>query len=115
VGATAQEAESSVQVGVGVICDTPQQLERFIALNVKDGSAAEVAVDTVNIEARDDHACGAVAIAFIPGKRVNDVEVEGGTMRVIEVIVVATLTPHGLVPIQPMTQYTAFFVKSEAV
>ena len=56
VGAMAQETGGPVQVGVGVVCDTAQQLERFIALNINDGSAPDVAVNVINTEAESDHA-----------------------------------------------------------
>ena len=113
VGAISQQSDRSVEVGVGVVCDTAQQMGRFVALHTT-GSEAEVAIRLVNSEAHDSRACGAGAVAFIPGKAVADLAIKGGTMRVTEVTIVGTLTPQGLRAVEPLTQYTAFFVKSEA-
>jgi hypothetical protein len=114
LGAMSQPAEEpvEVQVGVGVVCDTAQQVERFVALHT-EGSKPQTAIERVNAEAHSDRACGSVVVAFIPGKRITDVAVTGGTMRVTEVKIVGTVTQQGLQAVEPLTQYTAFFVKSE--
>ncbi len=112
VGAISQQTDRSIEVGVGVVCDTAKQMERFVALHTT-GSEGEVAIGLVNSEAHDGRACGTVAVAFIPGKAVADLAIKGGTVRVIEVTIIATLTSQGLQAIEPLTQYTAFFVKSE--
>ena len=46
------------------MCDTQQQVERFVALY--DGDAAET-VSTVNAEEHNENACGVVTTAFVPG------------------------------------------------
>src|SRR5262245_48965371 len=100
VGAIAQQADRPVEVGVGVVCETQKQMERCVALHTS-GSEAEVAIGLVNSESHDGRACGAVAVAFIPGKAVADLAIKGGTMRVTEVMIIATLTSQGLQAIEP--------------
>lgn len=101
----------SPAVGVGVICDTAAQVERLIALR-GEGTAPEHAIVLVNTEASNPQACGIAATAFVPGKAVANVAVEGGTIRVMEITVIATVTQQGLQRVPEQTQYTAVFVKS---
>jgi hypothetical protein len=56
---------NDVQVGRGVICDTKEQAERYVAL-FKD--YAVEALTRVNAEAKTEHACGVAAIAYLPGQ-----------------------------------------------
>ena len=112
VGAMAQSNEAGVEIGVGIVCNTAQQIERFVALQT-GGSEAHTAVQLINGEAHDGSACGVVAVAFIARAKVRDVAVSGGAMRVTEVTIVGAMTERGLMAIEPFTQYTAFFVKFE--
>src|ERR1043166_4311323 len=91
LGAVAEPSDKPAEVGVGIVCDTALQVERFVALST-GGKAPEAAVELVNLEANNRQACGAVAIAFVPGKIVRTIAVTGGTMRVTEVTIVGTVT-----------------------
>jgi len=51
-------------VGVGIICNTPQQAEQFVGFR-KKGAAPERAMRAVNAIARDQRACGVAAVAYI--------------------------------------------------
>ena len=50
-------------VGLGMICDTPEQTDRFLALR-NGGADTDKAAATVNAEARDPRACGKALVAF---------------------------------------------------
>lgn len=54
----------------GVICDTPEQAERFIALRSR-GSEAVQALQLINKEANKVGACGEAIVAFRPGEPVE--------------------------------------------
>lgn len=59
---------SGPAVGVGIICDTSQQAERFVSLH---GSGAELkaAMQAVNDEAGNPQACGVATVAFVADEK----------------------------------------------
>ena len=102
-----------VQVGVGVICDSSEQVERY--LTAKKVTSVELAIDVVNRDANDQQACGMAMIAFMPGDRTGDVNMTDGTMHVTRITIVAVATDNGWFRIPNTVQYTAFFEKLESI
>ena len=111
---TLDNADKSPTVGVGVICDTAEQVERLVSLQTV-GTPPERAILVVNQEASNPRACGVAATAFVPGKALANYSVSGGTIRVLEITVFATATEAGWQKVPAQTQYTAVFVKSEEI
>jgi hypothetical protein len=114
--AVAQEPEhdASAQVGAGIVCDSAQQIERYVALKA-EGAAPDQAVQLVNTEANNPEACALLLIAFIPRSQVGNLSVTGGVLRVMEITVVAAATKEGWNSVPSVKQYTAVFVKTEEV
>jgi hypothetical protein len=110
LGATAMERDKATEVGVGVVCDSAQQIERFLALQT-GGSSPHSAIDAVNTEALTPHACMMAMIAFVRVNEVNAISAPGGRMRVLQITIVAAQTPQGWQPVPQLTQYTAIFEK----
>jgi hypothetical protein len=82
------QAADQVAVGHGVVCDTPKQIDRYLAL-FKDNLPPEKAVQTVNTEIENPAACGISTFAFIPGEIIGSVEVSDGVMQVVQIVVLA--------------------------
>src|SRR5690349_13933754 len=57
-----------VQIGTGLVCDTQQQVKRFVS--IYDGNV-ETAVSTVNSEEHDPTACVIAAMAYVPGDPID--------------------------------------------
>src|SRR5262245_44711875 len=57
-----------IQTGRVVICDTQEQVERFV--QVFDGNQ-ELAINTVNVEEHDPNACAAVDAAYVLGPQLG--------------------------------------------
>lgn len=110
LGATAVERDRSTEVGIGVVCDSAQQIERYLALQT-GGRSPHSAIDTVNTEAHTPHACMMAMIAFVRVNEVNAISAPGGRMRVLQITIVAAQTPQGWQPVPQLTQYTAIFEK----
>jgi hypothetical protein len=114
VGANALEqpkpGDPSVEVGIGLICNSEQQVQRYLSLHVKDQSP-EAAIQRVNTEASDPNACSMAAIAFTRGKERAAVPAPGGQMKIMEIKIVAAQTPFGWQPVTGLVQYTAIFEK----
>ena len=113
-GAIAQESDRnpSAEVGAGVVCDSAQQIERYVALKA-EGTAPQQAIQLVNAEANNPEACALLLIAFIPRAQVGNLSVTGGMLRVFEITVVAAATHAGWTRVPEITQYTAVFVKMQ--
>ncbi len=103
-------ADPQVQVGTTVICDTQQQMERFVVLF--DGDFT-VAMNKVNIEENNPTACIGATMAYVQGNELSKAKSTKGTYHIIRVLVLGITTPLGFQPIQP----AAFFsiVKSEEI
>jgi hypothetical protein len=95
----------SVEQGVGIICDTPEQVARFVQVYDKDGQQA---ADQVNREFNSPTACILGYVAFIRGDPTGSVE-KGWQVHAI--LVVAVHLPHGWQAIAPSKFFTAFKVE----
>jgi hypothetical protein len=82
------EESSGLTVGIGIICDTPQEAERYVSL--RDGGAqAEPAMHTVNDEAKNPRACGLAAVAFIGRETLSQKALHGAPVAIMRIVVVA--------------------------
>jgi hypothetical protein len=109
-----QALPNNVHVGVGVICDSSEQVERYLALK-NDRTSVEDAIKTVNTEANQASACGMAMVAFTADDPIAKVSVQDGTMHVTKITVLAIATDHGWQRIHGTVQYTAFLEKLESV
>ena len=109
--ARAQE-QNNLTFGHGIICDTSQQIQRYLTLYKNDTSPA-MAADTVNTETKSPHGCGMAQVAFIPGDELGSVSVSGGMMRMLRITVYAMRSDSGWVRVSPTPQYTAIFIKMD--
>jgi len=96
--------ETAPAVGQGLICDSPQQLHRFVDMR-NQGREAEEAVRTINHEARNPLACGSVMAAFALGKSIDKLTMLGETVELVEITVVAVSDGARWTRVPPKTQY----------
>ncbi|HEU4660569.1 MAG TPA: hypothetical protein VFS63_07905 [Pseudolabrys sp.] len=101
-----QEAKQPT-VGVGVICDTQQQAEKFITLRAQ-GEQPENAMQSVNADAKKDQACGVAAIVFKRDAIVANEKLNGKLVQVVRINVMAGYNGSGWERVQDMTQYAIF-------
>lgn len=97
---------ADVQVGTALVCDTEQQVERFIAFY--DGDA-ETAVEAVNAEERNPTACALAAIVYVPGPPLAMARKRIATFQIVQVLVIGIVTPNGVRSVEP----THFFSVQE--
>ena len=95
---------ADIAIGRGIICDTQEQMERYVA--VFKGSAKE-ALTTVNTEAKKEDACAAAVVAYLAGDtaataRNND----GDAFRVLKILVLGVVTDMGVQQVAPFPQFT---------
>ena len=114
VAAVAQEGEKKILVAVGLICETPQQVGRYVSL-YKEGATADTAMQVVNREENNPRACRMTAAVFILGQSVETVSVDGGNVQIVEITIVAAQTKTGWRSMAPTVQYTAMFEEAQGV
>ena len=111
VGANALEPnKNSIEVGVGLVCNSEQQVQRYLSLHAQD-RAPETTLKLVNTESQDPNACSIAAVAFIRGKGGATVPAPGGQMKITEIRILAAQTPFGWQRVTGLVQYTAIFEK----
>ena len=111
MGANAFEPnKNSIEVGVGLICNSEAQVQRYLALHGKD-QPPQAAIQLVNTESQDPNACSIAAVAFVRGKEGATVPAPGGQMKITQITVLAAQTPFGWQRVTGLVQYTAIFEK----
>jgi hypothetical protein len=111
----AQEREAKVQLGVGVICNSAEQIDRYLALLKGDDSSSGEALHIVNDEAENPIACGVAAIAFVPDKLIRTLTISGHVIKVMRIKVLGIPTENGWRQIEELFQFTAIMEKAEEV
>jgi hypothetical protein len=95
-----------VHVGSGVICDTHEEVQRFVNLMADKGAGG--ALQSVNREKENPLACGMATVAFRAGKDHGEVRNGKGSYKILEIEVIAGTANgswHLIVP--KRTQFTA--------
>jgi hypothetical protein len=94
VSAPSHDGIGEPAVGVGIICNTPEQAERFVGLRA-GGSAVTVALDAVNTEAKDMRACGVAAVAFLRDQTLATRPMGNRLVQIVRINVVAGFNGTG--------------------
>ena len=96
--------ENDVTIGVGIICNTPEQMQRLVGLRI-NGEEADRALIAVNQEAKDPRACGIATVAFMSDKMVDMKNVQGKLVQIVRINVVAAFDGRQWARVPTMTQY----------
>jgi hypothetical protein len=102
---TAESAALDARFGRGLVCDTPQQVERYLILR-NNGKDTTVGLHTVNDEAQNPAACKIALIMFTPGKPAAERFIQGKTVMIVPVTVRAVASGSTWMKISPKVQFT---------
>jgi hypothetical protein len=103
---TAQESDETptARYGTGLICDTAEQVEQFVALTKTEGDLS-AAIEAVNSAVGNPQACGVATIRFVAEEEVQ----HAGTFKIVRVLVVGFNDGEKWFPVQPPHfQFTIF-------
>jgi hypothetical protein len=114
VNAAGPMEEGNIAIGVGIICNTPEQMERLVGLR-NDGEEMNRAVIAVNDEAKDPRACGVAAVAFMSDKMVDMKNVQGKLVQIVRINVVAAFDGRQWARVPVMTQYALIEPEGHAI
>ena len=94
VSAPSHDGIGEPAVGVGIICNTVEQAERFVHLRAQ-GAAVPAALDTVNTEVKDTRACGVAAVAFLRDQTIKTRPMGDRLVQIVRINVVAGFNGTG--------------------
>ena len=97
--------ERNMEVGDVLVCDTQEQVERYVAHYHGD---KEAAVRAVNREENDPSACGVATAAFVRGPQMATARAENMAFEIIRILVLGIDSQDGFRPVQPAPYFTAF-------
>ncbi|MCC6946917.1 MAG: hypothetical protein IT539_04035 [Bradyrhizobiaceae bacterium] len=99
-----KEPDPDLNIGAGLVCNTKQQVERYVELFQGD---AKEAAEAVNREAGEPDACTFGVVAFKRGADVTPKLAKDNEMvQVAEILVFGIGTDAGMVQIEPQRWYT---------
>jgi hypothetical protein len=101
-----------VETGSIMLCDTQQQIERYVQLF--DGNQ-DAAIKAVNTEASNPTACAMTNVAYVRGEEVGIARSASDGYKVVQIAVVAVNAGPGYQPIKPSVFYTLVKLKEFAV
>lgn len=101
-----------VEVTSGLICDTQQQVEQFIALY--DGNARETA-ERVNAAEHNPTACVISGMAYVRGRNLATARARDTTFQIVPILVVGVVTERGIEAVAPARFFSAIEVKEISV
>jgi hypothetical protein len=101
----------NVEVGIGIVCDTQKQMERFVALFDGDTQAA---VSALNAEEDDPSACVFGTIAYVRGADIATARTQHATFQIVRILVVGIFTEAGFQATVPAALYSVEKVEERA-
>jgi hypothetical protein len=96
------------EVGTGLVCDTQEQVERFVALY--DGDTQST-VRMVNEAVHDPTACVVSAVAYVRGRPLATARSKNTTFQIVPILVLGVVTAGGLESIAPARFFSAVQVE----
>jgi hypothetical protein len=90
----------------GVVCDTAEQVARYVRSQDGDKTLAAINADSPN-------ACARLNIAFLMGQTGEHIRIISGTWVLTQILVVGLDIGNGIQPVQPIVQWSAFAIEEE--
>jgi hypothetical protein len=107
-------ANGDAAVGVGVICNTPDEAKQFVDLR-RHGAAPDQAVQAVNANAMDERACGLAAIAYVSDGTVETMKLENALVQIVRINVVAGFNGSGWQRVSGVVQFAVLEGGGESI
>ena len=95
-----------VEIDTNLICDTPQQVERFVTLLDQNGGSAEAAIAAVNEENKTQDACVIATAAYRRAGVAGMAKNNEATFDVVRIVVIGVYTVNGLEQSLPTEFFT---------
>ena len=103
----AQAQAPEVEVGTSLICDTQEQVQRFVALY--DGDV-ESALNGVNAAEHDPTACGVSTMAYVRGPQLATARNKDAAFEIVQILVLGVVTDSGVKSVTPAPFFSLFAI-----
>ena len=97
-----------VEVGTSLICDTQEQVERFITLY--DGDAQSTA-NSVNVAEHNPTACAVTTMAYVRGRQLARARNKDTTFQIVPILVLGVVSEEGVESVTPAPFFSVFEVE----
>ena len=101
-----------VEVGTGLVCDTQEQVERFISLY--DGDAQSTA-NSVNAAENNPTACGVTTMAYVRGRQLATARNKDTAFQIVPILVLGVVTEAGVESVTPAAFFSVFEIEEIGV
>ena len=101
-------------IGVGVICNTPEEARQFVDLR-SHGAAPDQAMNAVNANAIDERACGVAAVAYIHHGTVDTSKLDDNLVQIVRITIVAGFNGSVWQRVSSMVQYAVLEGGGESI
>jgi hypothetical protein len=101
-----------VEVTNGLICDTQEQVQQFIANY--DGDTQSTA-EKVNVAERNPTACIVSGMAYLRGQKLATARTKDTTFQIVPILVLGIVTEKGIETVTPAIYYSAVEVNEIGV
>jgi hypothetical protein len=101
-----------VEVGTGLICDTREQVERFVALY--DGDSQSTA-NKVNAAEHNPTACVISGMAYVRGRKLAQARGKDATFQIVPILVLGIVTEQGVESVKPSPFFSAIEIEEIGV
>ena len=98
-----------IAVDAGLVCNHPEELERYIAL-YHEGDSAEAVVDKINHETGQS-ACGMMTVAYVHGEDIKTISIGDGFGAIVKIEIVGIFTGTEWLRTQPTQQFMILSVQ----
>jgi hypothetical protein len=106
--AQGHEITDEVEVGTSLICDTREQVERFVALY--DGNSESTA-NSVNAAVHDPTACAVSTMAYVRGHQLATARNKDTTFQIVPILVLGVVTESGVESVTPAPFFSVFEIE----
>ena len=96
------------EVGTSLICDTQEQVERFVTLY--DGDAQST-INSVNAAEHDPTACAVSTLTYVRGRQLAMTRNKDTAFPIVPILVLGVVTEKGVQSVQPASFFSAFEVE----
>jgi len=105
-GVASGMADQQIERGNGVVCDSPQQVARFITLDIDTNDA----IARINAESPSGSTCEFIEAEYIVGGIVGDALNTKGDWEIRKVLIVGLIVGRVRTPVLAYGKYTAFII-----
>jgi hypothetical protein len=101
-----------IELGTSLICDTQEQVERFVTLYDGDPQST---VNNVNAAEHDPTACAVSTTAYVRGRQLAVARNKHTTFQIVPILVLGVITEDGVKSVTPAPFFSVFEVEEISI